>query len=923
MEQKHLLTVFFLISAVAFTLCAAAVQRNWIGEGDLEHPFSDPQNWRTWSGGKWVYAVPEPGDEILINDCGADILVDDDSAAIASSMVNYLAYGTNSIVWCATTNCTLKARISKGGNKVSGGLVKRNPDTELTLAADYKNAFDYSGCLHVEEGLLRLPSYVGKTRPTQDFVIGPTVVKEGATLVMVNADSEKAYSDFCHLECYGTLTNENPTLQHTLYLRTDAWTDPDDPTRMAWNDAAHPSILAGVIGPRIRYEPYGCADIVGENNFFPAFNPMTSSGQVCQNVVGIKKFGKRGDPTSSIGTQGNLKYTWDGVVFKYLGDGETTDKTFDFQLHANHPGWTHNRPSGFDGGPHGGAIFTGKWNTSSTYLQCLLLTGSNTTPCEVSCDIMHNVNKETEVKVTNELGEVINKLCYATNYSFHVFKRGTGTWRFNDGSSRVNDYYGSGLCGGFSIEEGTLQTESLTERGETCALGTSAYLFGGYYGVYDESKAVDWSFSFGQTNATGEAVKEGTLEHVGSQVAVSSRRKCVLIGNARIKSSGTERMHMNDFSALTPGEKTLALDGANTQSNVVTGVCDGNGIVSVAKDGSGLWILRGNQTFSGDLSVNGGTLLVEAPTNRFTWFRFTMRHVLTISQIAEIALFDKDGNRFGTGLNLPSWYVGGNTCEDNGRRYLALEPGEVCSGKSGPFLQYSGNNSMKGMFDNTATVGGCIYNNMRTPSEYRMHQWLPITFRLPDDAPEAAKYDICRHDPAGIERNPWSFMMEGSRDGATWELLHETDGLVAALPDKLHWYSDNSEFQAGVAPTGYAINGNPPVSSLQNIRYVSVAKNATLKTECDNVGKIGALRVDASAGCGTIDGFAFKDSANLDVVNMPEEGATVPITLENVTGFTTAKWSLTINGEVNPKYALGVSNHGFVVVKRGTALVIR
>lgn len=204
-----------------------------------------------------------------------------------------------------------------------------------------------------------------------------------------------------------------------------------------------------------------------------------------------------------------------------------------------------------------------------------------------------------------------------------------------------------------------------------------------------------------------------------------------------------------------------------------------------------------------------------------------------------------------------------------------------------------------------------------------MHRWLLITFRVPDDAPEAAKYDICRHNPDDIARNPWSFMLEGSRDGATWELLHETDGLVAELPEKLHWYSDNSEFQAGVAPTGYAINGNSPVSSLENVRYVSVAPNATLKTVYDNVGKIGALRVDASTGGGTIDGFAFKDSATVDVVNMPAAGATIPLTLENVTGFTEADWSLTVNGVDNPKYVLRVTNGGFTVSKRGMTIVVR
>ena len=909
-----------VLSAVA--LCAAgawaARQVGWCGKGDLSQPFTDPNNW--YYGGSRTPTLPEPGDQAFIGNAGADIVVDDDSAAAASAVGQYYFAGTNNVIWNTTTNCWFGARIGADSAAIEGGLVKRGANTELSFVAPYKGNFDYDGPIYVEEGLLRLPSYVGMTRPTSDFVIGKTVVNEGATLVMVNADTEGAQSDFRRILCYGTLTNENPTVKHAFKTRADN----------SWGRPGNRSILAGVLGPRINFEPYGCVDLVGTENFFPKFNPMSSGAQVPECVVGIQKFGNKGDATSSIGTAGTLGYTWSGVIFRYLGDGEETNKEFSFNLHDSFSTWTYNHIPGLDGGPHGNAVFKGKWSTSKKYLQRIQLIGSNTVPCVVACDIGAQADECKSAVVTNyvvagdaESGlDSVANYYLTTNYSFHVYKRGTGAWRFNDGSSRIYSYYASGLSGGFSIEEGTLQTESLTDRGEECALGTSAHLFGGYFGRYDESKRVDWAFSFGTTNASGAAATEGTLEHVGTLEAVSSRRKFVLIGDGRIKNSGTARMLVNDFSALTEGEKTLTFDGDNAMSNVVTGIRDGNGKVTVAKEGAGLWILRGNQTFSGGLCVNGGTLLVEAPTNRFNWFRLILREAGGIAQFGEFGLFDKEGNRMAKNLSLPSWDKGDTQAHDNGRLFLQLAPGEVWGGRSGNFIHYSGGNSMKGLFDNSATVGGCLYHGLRGPSEERMNQWHVITMRLPDDAPEAAKYDICRHN-GNADRHPTSFMLEGSRDGASWELLHETSGRVA-LPDQMHWYSDNSAFTADVAPTGYAIDGNRPVSSLQNLEYVRVATNATLKTEYENVGKIGEIRIDATTGGGTIDGFAFKENVTLSVENMPACGTVfMPMTFTNVTGFDTAKWTLAIVDGDAAKYGLSVGPNGFTVAPKGLAVILR
>ena len=60
----------------------------------------------------------------------------------------------------------------------------------------------------------------------------------------------------------------------------------------------------------------------------------------------------------------------------------------------------------------------------------------------------------------------------------------------------------------------------------------------------------------------------------------------------------------------TSGITTLTLNGANTGANTISGVLADHdaGKLAVTKSGSGVWILSGANTYSGDTTVSGGTL---------------------------------------------------------------------------------------------------------------------------------------------------------------------------------------------------------------------------------------------------------------------------------------------------------------------------
>ena len=65
-----------------------------------------------------------------------------------------------------------------------------------------------------------------------------------------------------------------------------------------------------------------------------------------------------------------------------------------------------------------------------------------------------------------------------------------------------------------------------------------------------------------------------------------------------------------DVFGVGSNAKTLVLDGTNEVENMVCDIRDGEGAVSVEKNGSNTWVLGGDQTFTGGITVEGGTLIV-------------------------------------------------------------------------------------------------------------------------------------------------------------------------------------------------------------------------------------------------------------------------------------------------------------------------
>ena len=646
----------------------------------------------------------------------------------------------------------------------------------------------------------------------------------------------------------------------------------------------------------------------------------------------------------------------EGAGFHYFGgeDG-TIAKTVTL--------YTRKYPMFFDAGWHGGLTFTGNWNVLADSLNLavskwVVLMGSNAVPCTITGGFSENAYLDKEYESPDKVP-----------YTIFVEKQGSGAWRFAGSRSHG---------GGFAIKEGALQFESIAEKGESSSLGRSTNLTSACSERDVSPYRVPYAFALGTTAAAPAA--PAAFEFVGSKSSGSTTRPLVLVGSGgAIRASGTAtaRLGFGDVSALAAGETTLVIDGTNTFFNTISGVKDGAGRVNVVKAGSGEWYLSCSNTFTGDLAVNAGTLTVLGP--KYTWFRFTVKqsgNQKNQLNFRQVALYDAAGIRQNICLKVtPSPVNNSSTVFWPDSDGTGLAPGSFAFGSKtfrlkGPPNQYIdqlfsdvGNTTSAGItrFDGEISYGNsCSIQAMTTTgsgSEQNIRPdtpstWIPFVMRLTNGAPEIVSYDIEGwYDTRGTNVWPRIATMEASIDGVKWDLV-ETNALGEVVAE--HDYDFTMPLWKGTPTEGYGsancwfsdgkgqVNWSPtkgttprpgagfPMRSradylpmpLQNVRSVSVASGATLRTQTPVM--ISSLKVNA-AGAGTMDGFTFAENGTLNVTAESfADSIDLPGTYVNCTGLgNIAGWSLELNGVSSRKFKPVVVNgqirlllHGFTVTIR-------
>ncbi len=659
------------------------------------------------------------------------------------------------------------------------------------------------------------------------------------------------------------------------------------------------------------------------------------------SVLSVAKFGLKADAASSLGVSDPGVFISGDVGGRiiYKGTGETSNK--DLRLIAG--GESGTAPNEINGGEIGGLRLTGsftKYDTSTIWNPLIIFSGDHTTPCTFA-----GVNKDFEF-VSNPQSQ-----CYGRIYTRYIKKTGTGEWYFP-----VNKDYTSG--GTIAVTDGTLAFDFLDAKGRVCSLGKSTR-------CYDESSAqpiddnrVDYAFLLGgDTDA-----ETGILESRTNVFIQCTDRPFGLKGRGGFRANCGGVQYAKVFG-INNRSSTLVLDGTNEFENVVCDVSDGNygGSVSVEKNGSGTWVLGGDQTFSGSLTVNGGQLVVRRPAQEYRRYRLLVKEIVDnnpekLSEVGkshgnysgvtvcEIGLWDADNRRVNMNLSYNP-----NRC--------TLQPGQCAYGWSltGPTarkseLIYDGNR-----YTHPDSADGKIWGGLSSASFNSVGglnsgatlsdplTWIPFDMYLAEGEKVADHFDVFAGDTADLHWTvPTAMQLLASVDGIHWDEV--SDVCTFSHKSTRYCWLSNAGGGACIDPTapglnspdsstfnralGWKVTKTAPTkvfSLLNNVGAVTVANGATLKYEgaSEEAPMLSSVKL-ASNATGSIDGFAFAENGTFEIDALNQGELNVAVSLPNATGLANvANWQVKVNGVVKDSCRVSATANGFKLERSGMYLIFK
>lgn len=827
---------------------------------------ADTCTWINGSTGGW--ADPNSWDGNAVPDststvavpAGVDLPVNDADVAIAGSVAGVELGSGSRIVFNLDST-----DCSMNGTITGSGTIVKNGAATLWLLNTDVDGYYTTGGFQVNAGTNALPQTFSSSYDSTVMKVGPVYVADGAVFMPY---ARYRATNISSLSGKGTIRQE---------LSGGSW-----PLRITG-----PSSFEGVLNGYINLLTYSKFDILGTNNFFSSNSDMSLHANA---DLGVTMFGNRTTLYSSLAarhissagtTYPNLAFHRDARV-RYLGTGETTDRHFMLNGAVD---------ATIDAGATGDLHLTGRIFQNSAKQSVLTLAGSNT--------------------VASSFSGAFDE--YDGNSTF-ITKTGTGTWILRGATNRFN----KGVVG---VEEGTLQFDTLAETNTPCSFGLSTLLAQKYTGDWDATKTADYAILLGSADA------EGTLEYIGTNLwdnAASTRPVAVTGHGGRIVSSvAGRRIGIKGALAADAGGGTLTLDGAGT-TNYLYDAADGHGTLSIAKEGTGTWVLAGDQTFGGKLDVKGGELVVSSTLGaKYSWYRFTAKRTVGVAigdltnaqlRMNELGLFDASGNRLNVGLVKTD----GNTIPSAGQACHWLRDWDKA-------VQNLFDQTLSSSAANLFAINAYVYPD-------QPNTWVQVVMRLSESAAEAVSYDICANQANDGKWEPNAWTMEASADGVFWDAVANvtSNDLVYASQ---HWISDNSTFTANAKripknpnfmfglDNGKSLIEAAP-SQLANAT-VSVANGAVLRAEGSV--SISSVEVDVSKPAGTIDGFNFASGGTLNIVGDADLSGRIvlPVNIVNASGTQNiSSWTATANGH-RAAGKLAFEDGNIVFTQLGTTIIMR
>ena len=265
-------------------------------------------------------------------------------------------------------------------------------------------------------------------------------------------------------------------------------------------------------------------------------------------------------------------------------------------------------------------------------------------------------------------------------------------------------------------------------------------------------------------------------------------------------------------------------------------------------------------------------------------------------------MFDAAGNRVNTNLTVLA----------KGKAATALAAGEATA--SAPKnVNLNTAEGLDKLFDDNCSTK-FYYNNtgyLFDVDDYA--NWLVITMRLRDDAPDVYGYGLATaNDNAWRDPNVW--LLEASADGTTWTKLDErSEYMMTATRRAWDFYAQ--PFADAVPSVDWCVSN------------VCVAAGASLSVGDDRV-QVGGLTVDCATGGGTIDRLNAAETGTLNLVNAAGTsfaGYNLPLTIGTlVNGDNIKRWKVSLDGVPHKEIrAKPTDEGGIVFLAAGTTIVFR
>lgn len=629
-----------------------------------------------------------------------------------------------------------------------------------------------------------------------------------------------------------------------------------------------------------------------ESTINNGFTIYALNAQRTMGTVGVMKLGVSGTP-SSVGKNATISLgNGDGsACLLYLGQGEWTNRKFLL-------GATKGEPITFDAGAHGGLYFAGDGISMNwAGMTPLVLDGSNTVD---ACVISNSIACKT-----------VN----GTNYTVQITKKGTGKWRFTNSSNA--------MAGAIAVENGTLQFDSLAERGKACSLGKATELYKPVYGLARDENKVDYAYLIGSAGA------RGVMEYLGSSMALCTNRLVRLTGAGGGFAANGGSIRISGFASADATGSTLVLSGSNEVENIAFDVADGEGPLSVVKEGTCTWVLDRRQDFSGALNVSQGTLVARNSHGRkYSWYRIWFKEKGCTSpqysgledsswvQVMEFALKNASG-------------VQQNICTAQKSNWTDLAPGECAPGVASGYVE-NDKRRLINMFDGSTSAFAQCGSTSKTYQIGDPETWFPVVLRLPEGADDVVKFDMMyQQNGTGSNtyagRNPTAFSIEASVDGVYWEEVGGLTDIPITSIGASVWISGTTPYNN--APELFALTSSVQTYDglpFANVGPISVAPGATLRFEGVEAP---VSKLNLSAVCnGAIENAVFATSGVLAVDDAEiEAGASLAVTFRGCTNLRNiAKWTLCLGGQETSRYRIHVGSDGTItIVPLGFVIIVR